>query len=532
MKKTLRLISIILAATVMFSLCACSDKSDDGDEGQNNVNSSAPAVKYSVTLPVAHNDTVDPFKDISSVNRALVPLLYDGLVRIDNSFIAQPLLISNYTNEDKTLTVTLKGGIRFSDGSPITADDVVYSFNQSKRSDYYSARLSGIASASANGNSVEFKLNSADFNVLACLDFPIVKTDTVQTLYGSTKIYDIVPPIGAGRYVINGKLPTATLVPNTYCNRDEVLNIDTIMLFEVNNSEGMSYGLQIGNYDYWYNDLSGGKYTRVNAGLGVVPTNSLVYLGFNDEKSIFTENAVRQALSTLIDRTEIVSQGFQGHATPSALPFNPAWGAMKNVSVTTKMEADVDGAKAILEQAGYTSINHYGYRCSTTQSLTCNLTVCKDNEFKVAAARQIKDQLAKLNFNVRIIELSYDDYVKTINAGEYEMYLGEIMLPANMKITPFFSSSGAANCALRLVDENGLEFTVCYDEYLTVLSGELQLADFCRLFEYEMPFVPVCYRNGVEIYSRNITSDVKGTCYDNFYNIGSWKAKTKTEGNK
>ena len=302
------------------------------------------------------------------------------------------------------------------------------------------------------------------------------------------------------------------------------------MLFEENNSEGMAYGLQIGNYDYWYNDLSGGKYTRVNAGLGVVPTNSLVYLGFNDEKSIFTENAVRQALSTLIDRTEIVSQGFQGHATPSALPFNPAWGAMKNVTVTTKMEADVDGAKAILEQAGYTSINHYGYRCSTTQSLTCNLTVCKDNEFKVAAARQIKDQLAKLNFNVRIIELSYDDYVKTINAGEYEMYLGEIMLPANMKITPFFSSSGAPNCELRLVDENGLEFTVCYDEYLTVLSGELQLADFCRLFEYEMPFVPVCYRNGVEIYSRDITSDVKGTCYDNFYNIDSWKVKNKNGG--
>ena len=533
MKKTLRLINIILAAATVFSLCACSGKSDDTqNDTQIKPNSAVSVEKYSVTLPVAHNDTIDPFKDISSVNRALVPLLYDGLVRIDGTFTPQPLLISGYTNEGKSLNVTLKSGIRFSDGSPITADDVVYSFNQSKRSEYYSSRLSGIASATANGNSVEFRLNSADINALACLDFPIVKTDTVQAMYGSTKIYDIVPPTGAGRYVINGKLPTATLVSNTYCNRDEALNVDTIVLFEVNNSEGMAYGLQIGNYDYWYNDLSSGQYTRVNAGLAVVPTNSLIYLGFNDEKNIFTENAVRQALSKLIDRNEIVSQGFQGHATPSVLPFNPAWGAMKNISVATKMDADVDGAKAILEQAGYSSINHYGYRCSTTQSLTCNLTVCKDNGFKVAAAKQIKDQLAKLNFNVRIIELPYDDYVKVIKEGDYEMYLGEIMIPANMKITSFFSSTGTPNCELRLVDENGLEFTVCYDEYLTVLSGELQMADFCRLFEYEMPFVPVCYRNGVEVYSHNITSQVNGTCYDNFYNIGSWTTKTKTEGNK
>ena len=66
MKKNLRLISIFIAASVMFSLCACSDKTDsDVDNGQNNLNSSAPAVSYSVTLPVAHNDTVDPFKDIT-----------------------------------------------------------------------------------------------------------------------------------------------------------------------------------------------------------------------------------------------------------------------------------------------------------------------------------------------------------------------------------------------------------------------------------------------------------------------------------
>lgn len=533
MKRYKKLICLLAALASVLSLCACGgNDSPQGEEPPKAPDGSKPTVTYSVTLPVAHNDTIDPFKDISSVNRSLVTLLYDGLIYIDESFTPQPLLISAHANEGKSLSVTLKGGLSFSDGSPLTSDDVIYSFNQAKDSGYYSPRLSNIKSASASGSTVYFELKSADINALACLDFPIVKKGTVQTKYDSTNLFDIVPPVGAGRYIVNGTLPTATLIPNPHCARSEPLNIGTINLFEVNDSDGLAYGLQIGNYHYWYNDLASGEYTRVNAGLSVVPTNNLVYIGFNDQKSILTENAVRRAVSMLLDRDEISSQGFQGHALSSVVPFNPSWGGIKNIPLSGKTSANVDGAKALLEQAGYTSVNRYGYRCSSSKSLNCTLTVCKDNDFKLAAAQQIKQQLAKLNFNVKIIELSYKDYKQAIAEGNYEMYLGEIKLSANMDISRFFYAGSTPNCAIDLIDENENEFTVCYDEYRALLSGELSMADFCRSFEAEIPFVPICYRCGVEIYSRDFTSPISGTCYDNFYNIDSWSVKTKTEGNK
>lgn len=531
MKKARKIINVLLALAAVFSLCACSDKSGGGkDEAPSDSQTATPAPKYSITLPIAHNDTLDPFKDISSVNRSLVTLLYDGLVYIDETFTAQPLLISGYSNSGNLLSVTLRSGVRFSDGSAITADDVTYSYEKAKASSYYSARLSNIKSAAASGNTVSFELRSADFNALASLDFPIVKKGTVQPLGESDNLFDITPPIGAGRYVINGIVPSATLIPNSYCNRSETLSVGTINLFEVNDSDGMAYGLQIGNYDYWYNDLSSGQYTRVNAGLSVVPTNSLVYLAFNEDKSIFTENAVRCALSMMLDRDAISSQGFQGHAVSTVVPFNPSWSAMKNIPLSGKTAANTDGAKAILEKAGYTSINHYGYRCSSTKSLTCTLTVCKDNAFKLAAAQQIKEQLAKLNFNVKIIELSYKEYKTAIAEGNFEMYLGEIKVPANMNISQFFTPGSTVNSALRFADENELEFTLGLDEYRALLSGSLSMSDFCRFFESEMPFIPVCYRCGVEIYSRNFSSQISGTCYDNFYNIDTWSVKT--EGTK
>lgn len=533
MKKNRRIISLLSAVILLFSLCACSDSGDTPpEEDRTDTGPLKPAVTYSITLPVAHNDTLDPFKNISAVNRSLVTLLYDGLIYIDSEFCPQPLLISSHSNVGKLLTVTLKSGICFSDGSPITASDVIYSFEKAKESSYYSSRLSNIKSADGSGSSVSFELKYADVNALASLDFPIVKKGTVQAEKSDGKVFETVPPTGAGRYVISGPLPAAVLTANPNCNRAETLNASTINLFEVSDSDGMAYGLQIGNYDYWYNDLSTGKYTRVNAGLSVVPTNNLVYLAFNSEKAIFAENAVRCAVSMLLDREQISSMGFQGHAVSAVVPFNPTWSAMKNIPLSGKTQANITGAQNLLEQAGYTSINRYGYRCSNTKSLTCTLTVCQDNSFKTAAAQQIKEQLAKLNFNVRILELPYKEYKQAIAEGNYEMYLGEIKVPANMNITPFFSSGSMTNCAVVLADENENEFTLGYDQYRALLSGELSMSDFCRFFESEMPFVPICYRCSVEIYSRDFTSEIKGTCYDNFYNIDKWSIKNKTEGNK
>lgn len=535
MKKINKILGLLLTAALLAGLCACggTEKEPQAESGEENkIEQQLP--KGSITLPIAHNDTLDPFKNISSVNRSLVTLLYDSLVYIDEDFQPQPLLAENYSLNGTQLSVTLKSA-SFSDGSAVTAQDVIYSFEQAKKSDYYSPRLKGFDSAQGSGKSLVFSLKKADAFAVSSLDFPIVKSDTVQAQGEKTELYKIIPPTGSGRYILNGSLPNATLVLNQSNSRNANTEIATINLFEINDSDGIAYGLQIGNYDCWYNDLSGGEYFRVNAGLSVVPTNSLVYLGFNSDKKIFQNPNIRRAVSTLISREEIVSQGFQGHAAAAWLPFNPAWSAMDVIASNGSAASNKDLALQLLESEGYTSVNTYGYRCSNALSLNCTLTVCGGNSFKTAAAEQIKEQLATLNFNVKIIELEYKDYIKAVAEGNYDMYLGEIKIPANMSLDEFLTSGGAANLNVYREDEEGSqEVSACFDAYAKLKKGEYSLSDFCMLFETEMPFVPVCYRNGAQVYSRRFKSEVKGTCYDNFYNINTWKVESndKSEGKK
>lgn len=528
MKKKKPLI-LLLVLALLLGLCSCGETQQEEQPDIPQDNTVQQPEQGSLTLPIAHNDTLDPFKAESEINRSLIPLLYDSLVYIDENFQPVELIAQSISINGKTLSVSLRS-VSFTDGSTVTASDVIYSYEQAKKSEYYSARLSNFSSAEASGNAVNFSLKSADIFAATCLDFPIVKKGTVQTRYESTKLYDIVPPTGTGRYTLHGTLPNATLTANPANLRDQVMGIPVINLFEVTNADGMAYGLQIGNYDVWCNSLASGAYSRVNASQSIVPTNNLVYLAFNSDKSIFQQAEVRRAVSLLLNREEIAATGFQGHASPTALPFNPNWYAAQNIAVNTSVKSQKEQALQLLESAGYNKINTYGYRCSNTKSLNCSLTVCKGNGFKSAAAEQIKKQLAAVNFNVKIIELDYENYVKAVEAGEFDMYLGEIKLTANMNLNAFFNTSGKANSVIITdIDAENSEINITCDAYKKLCSGECSVSDFCQLFDSEAPFIPLCFRTAAMFYSRDFKSEINPTCYDIFYDIYNWKIKPQSE---
>ncbi len=508
MKQTLkRIVAAVLAAALLAALGACGQETAKPEP--KTLKPKIETVRLSsITLPLAHNDGLNPYTAKSTVNQQLVPLLFDGLYRLDETFEPQPLVAEFGAVNGKTVTVTLNAAARFSDGSTVTADDVVYSFHRAKNSAHYSARLSNITSATAAGGEVTFALSTVDPYVLACLTFPIVKQNTAG------KENDL--PVGSGRYYPEGKLPNTVLK----ASEDSLLDtasITEVHLYEVTETDGMPYGLEIGNYDFWLDDLSGGEYHRVNSGVSVVDTTNLVYLAFNGDKNILTEATVRKAISILLNREELVSAGFQGHAVPSALPFPAKWKPMEKIKSSVSLSGDQAKALNMLKAAGYTKINSYGYRCSSSKSLSVNLTVCKSNAFKLACARAIKAQLEKINFHVRIIELGYKDYENAIKKGNFEMYLGEIKLTANMNLSSFFNPSGTANAAMRT--ESG---ALCRTEYNKLRAGELSVSDFCAAFDKKTPFVPLCFRTEVAMFSRSIGGTVSATPSDGFYSIQAW----------
>ena len=123
----------------------------------------------------------------------MASLLYEGLFRLDQTFTPQPLLCASYTYDSETLTykLTLRDGVVFSDGSPLTAADVKTTLNAARSSARYARRLSDVKSISAGDGAVTLTLNRPNTGLPALLDIPILKSGTEKHSV----------PLGTGPYL-------------------------------------------------------------------------------------------------------------------------------------------------------------------------------------------------------------------------------------------------------------------------------------------------------------------------------------------
>ena len=82
-----------------------------------------------LSIPIGE-DEMNPYDMSIDTNLQLVPLVYDGLVRLRPDYGYDLALAAEVNNRGTVCDVTLKNGIVFSDGSPVTAYDVQYSYRQ------------------------------------------------------------------------------------------------------------------------------------------------------------------------------------------------------------------------------------------------------------------------------------------------------------------------------------------------------------------------------------------------------------------
>ena len=116
---------------------------------------------------------------------------------------------------------------------------------------------------------------------------------------------------------------------------------------------------------------------------------------------------------------------------------------------------------------------------------------------------------------MNLSSLDFDSYKAALESGSFDLYLGEVRLGTNMDLTPFFSSAGKAKFGI------DLSSSVC-GAYFDLKSGKIDVSTFVGVFDEELLFLPLCYREGAMYYSRALKyegSPVIGDIYSNAY---SW----------
>lgn len=509
MKKIFKI--LLCLSLVMFLFYGCSstseqDSSTTAAEQDTTDEEIEDTVIKDVVIGYYSNESLNPYTTKSSANDILMSLIYDSIVDLDSDYSAHCTLASSYTVSDGKVVVTLNDDLFFSDGTALTSADVVYSFELAKDSYFYSERLSNFKSITAGTDEIIFTLYSEDAYAASCLDFPIVKSGT-----GDSDL-----PTGSGRYTIAKDGSSYVLTINELSTTDEQMSTQSLYLYDISKSdESILYLLQIGDITFYFDDLSSSVSQKISANTAEVSTNNFVYLGINTDNDIFDNTNIAKAFYWAIDINSIASSCFDSYADAAVTIFNPVWyGVSRYTNVTYSQ--DLTTANELLENGGFAfASTDSQYRSKSSLELSFDLIVNSESEAKVETAQSIKEDLALIGVEINIIELEFDEYVRTLESGDYDLYVGEVKLSSNMDLSVFFDSDGAVSYGINCSES----LSTAYEDFK---SGDIDVVTFLEVLNADMPLIPLCYKTGISYYSRELQYIYVADSNDIFANVYSW----------
>ncbi|MBQ6119282.1 MAG: ABC transporter substrate-binding protein [Clostridia bacterium] len=503
-----RLLPLLLCAALLVSLAACGAPRNEEETTMLEETTAAPeAPAGSVSVPYLPSDSLNPFYMETVVNAALVSLYCRSLYYLDNGYNAIADLAQSETVSVENVKVNLLPGLIFSDGTPLTAKDVVYSFEKAEQSGLYGDHLKNIADCTAPDDAtVLFSLNHPDVNVRNDLIFPIVKSGTADKKDAQ--------PVSCGHYRFTQDGIRLSLTCNRAYQGDPP-PVSIVRLTEVTDNTVLETLVDGGEVTFCYSDLSHGSAKRTYAAATDIYLNNLVFLGVNGSDVNFGIPDMRRALSVALDRQEIVSAGFQNFARAAVLPFNTSWSALADspIAAEQSFRGDLEAADGIMAPYG---------AGEGRQECFVRLLCPESNSFLRNTAGVIAKQLAKLNITVTVENVNKYEYYAALESRDYQLYLGEIKLTPDMDLAPFLLY-GAASYGID-ADESGLSET-----YYRYRGGEISLEEFLEAFVADTPFVPLCFRNGRMCYSSDVAAVSGVSEFRLFGDIDKWEINAEHE---
>lgn len=390
-------------------------------------------------LACVPNEGFNPYRCTTQSNRTVLSLLYEPLFTVDANFQAAPYLCERYevTGDGRTHTLTLRGGVTFSDGTPLQAEDAAASIRAATGSAYYGGRLDHISTITVtNSRELVITTDVAVGTLDALLNIYVVKADTVN---------DSVP-LGTGPYMAAGD---SLYQSGWWRGQEPVLTAATVRLVAAETPVAVRDSFEYGIADLACADPNAGVQITYHSDYELWDNNTTVmqYIGFNRSSPVFCYESMRRAVSHGIDREAIVSGTAGGFGLAASLPASPNAGCYSQqlaadydqdeadfqADLAERSVSDLTGADGILE-----FYNDYGI-----QPLKGTMIVCMSSDQRVAAAQAVVNTLNEKGFDLTLRTLEYDSYVNALENGNFDLYYGEVRLPPNFDLSSFFTDGGS-----------------------------------------------------------------------------------------
>ena len=413
MKKNFnRAMSLVLAAAMALSLAAC------GGNQENNGSGGGTAGGYKNTLTWAQGADVtslDPHQGKETPAIQVNTQIFDTLVTVDpetNEVVPQ-IAESWEQTDDQTYVFKIREGIKFHDGSDLTAEDVKFSLDRARNSAAVSYIVNFIEEVTVDDDhTVTVKTTAPYAPTLRNLAIPFAAIVPKAVVEADENAF-IQNPVGSGPYKFvewnHGDHVTLKAFDDYYAGKPETENLIMKVIPETSQR---TIALETGEVDLAY-DLAVNDIPKVNSDdkltVYEIPSLTCWYVSMNMNKKPFDNPKVREAMSMAIDRQTIIDTINAGSGQTADAIIAPAVFGYYSTGVK---EYNPTKAKELLAEAGYPN----GF--STT--LWVN-----DNQSRIEMCQAMQAMLLEVGVQCNLEVLEFGSFISRTTAGDHDLaYFG------------------------------------------------------------------------------------------------------------
>jgi peptide/nickel transport system substrate-binding protein len=407
--------------------------------------------------------TMDPFSQNENLTNNINHQIYEFLVERDKKLGFVPGLSTEWKQTSPLQwRFTLRKGVKFHEGQPFTADDVVFSVNRAKEK---TSQIAAYATAlgepkKIDDYTVEFDLQQFDpifldhlntvfiMNKAWCEEHKVTKP---QDFGNKEETYTALHANGTGPYVLVSRQPDIKTVLKrnpAWWGKFEG-NVQDVVYTPIKSDATRLAALLSGEVDFILDppprDL---EKLRGTSGVSVIdgPENRIIFIGLDqarDEllyssvkgKNPFKDVRVRRALYQAIDIDTIKTKLMNGQAAPTGALVPTPIASFNDPDVEKRLPYDPEASKKLLKEAGYADGFDVTMDCPNNRYI---------NDERIC--QTLASMWAKIGVKVRVNAMPKTTYFPKTEKLDTSMYLfgwGGSITDAETTFTPIYRNRGA-----------------------------------------------------------------------------------------
>jgi peptide/nickel transport system substrate-binding protein len=446
----------IVAWLVALSLLAAACGGDDGGGDGDGAQPAGELDEVTWALPALPDVLLVPH-DWTTYSGAVMSLVQEGSLAFGDDLALQPALAEDWEAVDaKTYVFTLRDGVTFHDGSPLTAEDVVFTIewnmdpkNASQLAAFFGS-VDTVEATADNEVTVSLKKPDAQFAYsMAHMSGFIMKREQVESAGKDFGTPDVLP-LGTGPYRLVEFVPDDHVTLERYDDYwGERGSVERIVIRAIPDSQNRLLAMQSGDIDGTFDvPISEVDQWESLEGVNVVtaPSNGVYQLILDYKTPPFDDMNVRRAIALAIDREGIV-QGVLNGKGAAALAINPPgiWGGVLDEPAVNEFydtietyEFDLDAAREELAQS------------SVPDGFDFSVPVPNNDPVAINTFLAISETLAQIGITMDVRQVDSGEWLDVYFAHEdlgaqFMAYFPDYADPANYPYLFYHSDNAAPN---------------------------------------------------------------------------------------